>query len=123
MGAHGARAARSLRGRPVEFDVWNEPDAENFWNGTREQFFQVYAVAARTLVDELGAEAVVGGPSTRAAIPAWVGGLLRYCRRHALPRELHLLPREPPAHGADPGDQREASASCGRSWTATATWG
>ena len=74
-------AARSLRGRPAEFDVWNEPDAESFWNGTREQFFRVYGVAARTLAEELGDAAVVGGPSTRAAIPAWVEGLLRHCRR------------------------------------------
>ena len=74
-------AARSLRGRPVEYDVWNEPDAPSFWSGTRRQFFRVYEVAARVLAEELGDAAVVGGPSTRAAIPAWVGGLLRHCRR------------------------------------------
>jgi xylan 1,4-beta-xylosidase len=94
------RAARSLRGRPAEFDVWNEPDAENFWNGTREQFFRVYAVAARTLVDELGPAAVVGGPSTRAPIPAWVGGLLRHCRAHGcrvsfISYHANLLPTQP----------------------------
>jgi xylan 1,4-beta-xylosidase len=94
------RAARSLRGRPAEYDVWNEPDAETFWNGTREQFFRVYAVAARTLVDELGAGALVGGPSTRAPIPEWVGGLLRYCRAHHcrvsfLSYHANLLPTEP----------------------------
>ena len=94
------RAARSLRGRPVEFDVWNEPDAENFWNGTREQFFRVYAVAARTLVDELGQAAVVGGPSTRAPIPAWVDGLLRHCRARGcrvsfISYHANLLPTQP----------------------------
>ena len=52
------------------------------------------------LVDELGAGALVGGPSTRAAIPAWVGGLLRYCRQHHcrvsfISYHANLLPTEP----------------------------
>ena len=63
------RAARSLRGREVEWDVWNQPDNPAFWNGTREQFFAVYETAARALVDELGEGAVVGGPSTTKARP------------------------------------------------------
>ena len=75
------RTARSLRGRDVEWDVWNEPDNETFWTGTREQFFAVYATAARALVDELGERAVVGGPSTTKARPAWLEGLLEHCRR------------------------------------------
>jgi xylan 1,4-beta-xylosidase len=75
------RAARSLRGREVEWDVWNEPDNEVFWTGTREQFFAVYETAARALVDELGEGAVVGGPSTTKARPEWLEGLLGHCRR------------------------------------------
>ena len=74
------RTARSLRGHPVEWDVWNEPDNEVFWTGTREQFFRVYETAARALEDELGDSVVVGGPSTTKPRAAWLEGLLRHCR-------------------------------------------
>jgi xylan 1,4-beta-xylosidase len=74
------RAARSLRGRDVEWDVWNEPDNRTFFTGTREQFFAVYETAARAVVDELGEGAVIGGPSTTKARPEWLEGLLRHCR-------------------------------------------
>lgn len=74
------RTARSLRGHPVEWDVWNEPDNEVFWTGTREQFFRVYETAARALEDELGDTVVVGGPSTTKPRAAWLEGLLRHCR-------------------------------------------
>jgi hypothetical protein len=93
-------AARSMRGREVEWDVWNEPDNEVFWNGTREQFFTVYETAARALADELGEGAVVGGPSTTKARPEWLEGLLRHCRRRGcrvgfLSYHENLGPRQP----------------------------
>ena len=60
--------------------MWNEPDNEVFWTGTREQFFRVYETAARALEDELGDAVVVGGPSTTKPRAAWLEGLLRHCR-------------------------------------------
>jgi hypothetical protein len=75
------RTARGARPAPAEWDVWNEPDNPAFWNGTREQFFRVYETAERALRKELGPDAVVGGPSTTKPLPAWLGGLLEYCRR------------------------------------------
>jgi Glycosyl hydrolases family 39 len=75
------RAARSQRGRELLWDVWNEPNAEGFWDGTREQFLRVYEVAERTLRAELGAGVEVGGPSTAGADRAWLEGLLAHCRR------------------------------------------
>ncbi|HEU0024369.1 MAG TPA: hypothetical protein VFQ12_07050 [Thermoleophilaceae bacterium] len=93
------RAARSLRGQPVEWDVWNEPDNAAFFTGTREEFFAVYETAARTLRDELG-NPVVGGPSTRRPRRAWTEGLLRHCRRRGcrvdfLSFHANLEPDEP----------------------------
>ena len=76
------RTARALRGRGLEWDVWNEPDNPDFWTGTREQFFRIYETASRALTQELGESAVVGGPSTTKASPAWLEGLLRNCRAH-----------------------------------------
>nr|WP_281362118.1 xylan 1,4-beta-xylosidase [Cellulomonas humilata] len=57
------------------FEVWNEPNLEVFWSGTREEFWRLYDVtvtAVRTVDDRL----VVGGPSTAAA--GWVDGLLEH---------------------------------------------
>jgi len=74
------RTARAFRGRAMQWDVWNEPDNPDFWNGTREQFLRVYDVAERALVSELGDDVEVGGPSTTKPRPEWLGGLLRHCR-------------------------------------------
>ncbi|WP_421743269.1 GH39 family glycosyl hydrolase [Cellulomonas sp.] len=57
------------------FEVWNEPNLEVFWSGTREEFWRLYDVtvsAVRAVDDRL----VVGGPSTAAA--GWVDGLLEH---------------------------------------------
>jgi xylan 1,4-beta-xylosidase len=57
------------------FEVWNEPNLEVFWSGTREEFWRLYDVtvnAVRSVDDRL----VVGGPSTAAA--GWVDGLLEH---------------------------------------------
>jgi xylan 1,4-beta-xylosidase len=94
------RTARTLRGRGLEWDVWNEPDNPDFWTGTREQFFRVYEAAARALTAELGESVVVGGPSTTKATPAWLEGLLRDCREHGcrvsfLSFHANLQPWEP----------------------------
>jgi hypothetical protein len=93
------RAARAERGRPIEWDVWNEPDNPAFFTGTREQFFRLYDVAARVLVDELGPDVVVGGPSTTKAAPEWTAGLLRHCRGRCPVRFVsyheNLQPAEP----------------------------
>lgn len=75
------RTARTLRDRAVEWDVWNEPDNPAFWSGTREQFFRVYDVAYRALVEVLGNRVELGGPSTTRPLRAWLDGLLGYCRR------------------------------------------
>jgi xylan 1,4-beta-xylosidase len=75
------RTARSQRGRQLLWDVWNEPNADGFWQGTRAQYFRVYEVAERTLRAVLGPEVEVGGPSTAGADRAWLEGLLAHCRR------------------------------------------
>jgi hypothetical protein len=60
-------------------EIWNEPDWPDFWNGTREQFFETYLRAYRILRAELGPNVQIAGPSfgfyDRAAIEAF----LEYC--------------------------------------------
>ncbi|MEV0037451.1 glycoside hydrolase [Streptomyces sp. NPDC050804] len=65
-----------------EFEVWNEPNLEVFWNGTQDDYHRLYEVAVRAVkgVDE---RIRVGGPSSAAA--GWVGALLEYCQAHDVP--------------------------------------
>jgi xylan 1,4-beta-xylosidase len=52
------------------FEVWNEPNLEVFWTGTRAEYFRLYdeAAAAIKAVDR---RLLVGGPATAAA--GWIG--------------------------------------------------
>lgn len=52
------------------FEVWNEPNLEVFWTGTRDEYFRLYdeAAAAIKAVDH---RLQVGGPATAAA--GWIG--------------------------------------------------
>ncbi|WP_456785768.1 GH39 family glycosyl hydrolase [Cellulomonas sp. P5_C5] len=64
------------------FEVWNEPNLEVFWSGTRDEFWRLYDVtvnAVRAVDDQL----VVGGPSTAAA--GWVDGLLEHVASSGAP--------------------------------------
>ncbi|MGW2053191.1 GH39 family glycosyl hydrolase [Streptomyces sp. NPDC001840] len=65
-----------------EFEVWNEPNLEVFWNGSQDDYHRLYEIAVRAVkgVDE---RIRVGGPSSAAA--GWVGALLEYCRERDVP--------------------------------------
>ena len=55
--------ARRYKGRGLLYwDIWNEPDYKVFWDGTREQFYETFAIAERVLREELGS----CGPNRRA---------------------------------------------------------
>jgi xylan 1,4-beta-xylosidase len=73
--------ARANRGRSLVWDVWNEPDQPYFWNGTEAQFHETYRVAYEVIRQELGAEAVIAGPSVSAFRWPWPVALLAYCRQ------------------------------------------
>jgi len=62
------------------WEVWNEPDVRARWNGTREQFFETYAVAERALREELGPGAQLVGPNISHYDRAWLAAFLSFCR-------------------------------------------
>lgn len=59
------------------FEVWNEPNLEVFWSGTREDYFRLYDEAAFAL-KEVDPSLQVGGPSSAAS--EWVEALARHTR-------------------------------------------
>jgi xylan 1,4-beta-xylosidase len=55
------------------FEVWNEPNLEVFWTGTRDEYFRLYDVAAEA-VKAVDGRLLVGGPATAAA--GWIPDFL-----------------------------------------------
>ena len=50
------------------FEAWNEPNLEGFWNGTQQQFFEMYK-AVVTAIKKIDPQLRVGGPSTSSFHP------------------------------------------------------
>jgi len=50
------------------FEIWNEPNLRGFWNGTQQQFFEMYRVIARTLKN-VDPQLRIGGPATSSYHP------------------------------------------------------
>ena len=50
------------------FEIWNEPNLHSFWDGTKSQYFQLYAVSAKA-IKNLDPALRVGGPATSNFVP------------------------------------------------------
>jgi len=44
------------------WEIWNEPDLKGFWNGTSEEYYQLYSITAQTLKN-YNNSLKIGGPS------------------------------------------------------------
>lgn len=64
------------------FEVWNEPNLQGFWTGTREQYWELYAAAARA-VKSVDPRLKVGGPATAQA--QWIPEFITYCVENGVP--------------------------------------
>ena len=65
------------------FEVWNEANLRGaFWTGTQQDYWELYAAAARA-VKSVDAELRVGGPASAGA--EWVAELLAYCAAEQVP--------------------------------------
>lgn len=50
------------------FEIWNEPNLSGFWNGTQQQFFEMYRGIAQTLKN-IDPRLRIGGPATSSYHP------------------------------------------------------
>ncbi len=65
------------------FEVWNEPNlTPGFWTGTQEEYFKLYAYAAKA-VKRVYPNYKVGGPATAGA--AWEPEMIQYCEKNQVP--------------------------------------
>ena len=52
-------------GDVVYFEIWNEPELEEFWKGTIKEYLDLYKVASQKIKNsEVGSIVKVGGPVT-----------------------------------------------------------
>lgn len=85
--SHVRQVAITNRGRNVIYDVWNEPDQTQFWEGvqfwrgTRDQFFETYLRTYKVLRQVLGPDVMIGGPSISGGYDKdFITAFLNYCR-------------------------------------------
>ncbi len=93
------------------FEVWNEPNLEQFWTGTQQDYFELYRRTAAT-IKGIDARLRVGGPATAAN--AWIRDFIEYCRGANAPLDFistHHYPTD--AFGA-PGDDTVTQLSKSR---------
>jgi xylan 1,4-beta-xylosidase len=64
------------------FEVWNEPNLEQFWTGSPEEYFELYRRTVQA-IRRVDSQLRVGGPAT--AKEEWIGEFLDYCDLHHLP--------------------------------------
>jgi len=67
------------------FEVWNEPNLPGFWSGSKDDYFALYAAAAKA-VKSVCAEYRVGGPSTAGM--AWILDTIEFCRKNSVPLDF-----------------------------------
>ncbi|SFO04751.1 GH39 family glycosyl hydrolase [Proteiniclasticum ruminis] len=78
------------------FEVWNEPNLFFFFDGTKEEYFKLYEVSART-IKGVHPELKVGGPAT--SCNSWIKDTVDYCRVHDVPLDFittHHYPTDDP---------------------------
>ena len=67
--------------------VWNEPNGNDFWNNSLEDYLRLYEVCVRA-VKSVDANLRVGGPETGDFDRRWVEGLIRHCGQKQLPLDF-----------------------------------
>ncbi len=67
------------------FEVWNEPNLDGFWAGTQDEYFRLYAHAARA-IKRVDSSYRVGGPATAGA--AWIPEMMAYADKNKVPLDF-----------------------------------
>ena len=67
------------------FEVWNEPNLDGFWAGTRDEYFKLYATTADA-IKGIDPAYRVGGPATAGA--AWVPETIAFCHDNGVPLDF-----------------------------------
>ena len=78
------------------FEVWNEPNLFFFFDGTKDEYFRLYEVSART-IKAIHPDLKVGGPAT--SCNSWIKDTVDFCRKNDVPLDFistHHYPTDDP---------------------------
>lgn len=78
------------------FEVWNEPNLKFFYEGTQQDYFELYDHTVRA-IKSVDCTIPVGGPAT--ACNAWIPDLIRFCETNHTPLDFittHHYPTDDP---------------------------
>lgn len=64
------------------FEVWNEPNLDGFWAGSKEEYFKLYQYTAKA-IKSVNPSYRVGGPATAGA--AWESEMIDFCTKNSVP--------------------------------------
>jgi xylan 1,4-beta-xylosidase len=67
------------------FEVWNEPNLDGFWAGSKEEYFKLYKYSTEA-IKNVDKNYKVGGPATAGA--AWVPEMIEFCNKNSLPLDF-----------------------------------
>ena len=90
------------------FEVWNEPNLRDFWNGGQAGYFALYRQTALA-IKGVDAALRVGGPATAAN--AWIPEFLAFCRDTHTPLDFITTHHYPTDSFGLPGDDTETELS------------
>ncbi|HIH28387.1 MAG TPA: hypothetical protein HA260_01135 [Thermoplasmata archaeon] len=70
------------------WEVWNEPDLTGFWNGTADQYYELYHITADTM-KAWNSSLKIGGPCTSSVTNVnYTQGFLQYLKDHEVPLDF-----------------------------------
>jgi len=82
-------ACQAKRYGTVYYEVWNEPNCELFFEGTKDELFELYRVMVET-IRQVEPNAKFAGPGiTSGGVREWTRPFLQYLDQHELP--LHAF--------------------------------
>ncbi len=86
------------------WEIWNEPNSPFFWDGTPEEYYELYCDAALA-IREADPQAIIGGPATAGYTSwTWMRGFLEAVRACGAPLDFftwHTYHMGNPQHLAD----------------------
>lgn len=67
------------------FEVWNEPNLKDFWDGTQDDYFKLYRFTVEA-IKKVDKSLRVGGPAT--AKNEWIADFIGFCEKNDLPADF-----------------------------------
>lgn len=84
------------------YEIWNEPDQSAMWNGTLEQYYELYRVTAQAIREEFGDQVKIGGPALATSTTETIGAFLKAVDGYPLDfLSVHAYRNDPEQYNSD----------------------